>query len=348
MSDLLYEQLNNMLTIHYNIKDIIITRKIGSGGYSKVMRGNYKSLPIAIKKLKEFDIKKFMKEIMIIKNFKHPKVPNFYGICKDIKTESMRLITELITGENFDTYVKNNKCSDIEILIYFIELAKILEYFHSYKFIHRDIKPSNIMIDNNLCVRLLDFGISKITNNTHTTTITSGTTIYMAPDNFQIKDNCTEEESRCSITTKVDVWAYGCILSEIFSKEKPWKRERDQHQVIAHLFNKSKFIIPEEKITNKEVISLIEDCTNVEPTKRVSIKEAKNKVMKILYVELFNGFKNDSDFIENLLRNLDSKKSINALLLGYLLLQKIYENLQYYYFSQLGHRTRKTSNQSKL
>lgn len=310
MSELICEKFNNTRIIHYNKKDILIVKKIGSGGYSKVLKGKYKSLPIAIKKLKEFDINKFAKEILIIKNFRHPNVPNFYGICKDDKAESMMLINELITGENLDSYVRNNNCSEIEILVHFIELAKILEYFHSFKFIHRDIKPSNIMIDNNGNVRLLDFGISKITSNSFTSTITSGTTIYMAPDNFQIKDeNCMNEESKCYITTKVDVWAFGCILSEIFSQEKPWKRERDQHQVMAHLFNKSKFLIPKEKIANKDVIYLIEQCTNVEPVQRICIKDVKDKLIRILYENITLGLKINSDYFERILKRVDLRKS---------------------------------------
>jgi serine/threonine protein kinase len=131
----------------------------------------------------------------------------------------------------------------------------------------------------------------------------------MAPDNFQIKEDNAEDDSKCSITTKVDVWAFGCILSEIFSKEKPWKRERDQHQIIAHLFNKSKFIIPEEKISNKEIVSLIENCTNVEPHQRIPIKEAKEKLVRILYEEIAKELKNDKDYLNSIFQHLDSKRS---------------------------------------
>lgn len=80
------------------------------------------------------------------------------------------------------------------------------------------------MIDKDFNLKLLDFGISKISKRTVTETSAAGTLLYMAPENFNIdnNENDLDEYSKTLISTKVDVWAFGCMMSESFSGYKPW------------------------------------------------------------------------------------------------------------------------------
>lgn len=89
---------------------------------------------------------------------------------------------------------------------WFIQIAIALEYIHGRKVIHRDIKTSNIFLTGNGTVKLGDFGISKVLENTNEAAMTVvGTPYYMSPEVCESKP----------YTFKSDVWALGCVLYEL-------------------------------------------------------------------------------------------------------------------------------------
>ena len=82
-----------------------------------------------------------------------------------------------------------------------------LEYVHGRKILHRDLKSQNIFLTANNTIKLGDFGISKVLENTCDQALTvQGTPYYMSPEVCQSKP----------YTYTSDVWALGCILYELF------------------------------------------------------------------------------------------------------------------------------------
>lgn len=277
--------------------DIVEEKKIGSGGFGKVMSGSYKSLSCAVKILKEFDMDEFLKEIKILIMFKHVYIPLLYGIVvkRDLKSaqqvniKSVNLVNELIRGQTFDVYLKNSEPSEIEILTHLIDLATVLTYLHSFRLIHRDLKPSNVMIDKDMNIKLLDFGISKMTKNTQTITNTVGTILYMAPENFSYELTArTGYDSKSAITTKVDVWAFGCMVSEIFSKHKPWgPAVRDDGIIMGLLFSKREFYIP-PNLKDEKILKFVKECTKTDHNERINMKTVRERLIDILYDKVKN------------------------------------------------------------
>ena len=146
------------------------------------------------------------------------------------------------------------------------------------------------MIDANLDVKLLDFGISKITQNrSFTTTIALGTILYMAPENFDtefLSGQTLNEAPSSRITGRVDTWAFGCMLSEIFSKCKPWvPLAQEDTAVMSHLFSKSKFPIPVKIDRTKygKLIKLIENCTETNECDRYNFFMIIRSLREILF-----------------------------------------------------------------
>ena len=81
-----------------------------------------------------------------------------------------------------------------------------LEYIHRRKILHRDLKTQNVFLTKNNTIKLGDFGISKVLENTHDHALTvQGTPYYMSPEVCQSKP----------YTYTSDVWALGCILYEL-------------------------------------------------------------------------------------------------------------------------------------
>ena len=261
------------------LKDIKLNKKIGEGGQAKVYRGNYKGEEVAVKVLEEVDWKCLAHEIVIISNLNHECIPKFYGIV--LEEGIIGIVNRYITGKPLDEYDLSNFNEKQKIKIA-KSLANTLIYLHSNNFIHRDLKPENIMIDNDYNFFLIDFGIAKvITNTIEMATRAKGTIHYLAPETLDAADLTSSEEIICIITTKVDVWAYGCILSYLFSEKLPWCNKYVDNSVAIQklLLKKIAFPVPTELITKEkyqnyaEIIKLITMCTEMDLKKRCSMKE---------------------------------------------------------------------------
>jgi len=200
-------------------------------------------------------------------------------VCGKIKKGKYHLVFEFICGKNLkDCYKTLDIKQKLDVIF---NISLILERLHNLKFIHRDIKPNNIMIEENtLNVKLIDFGLSKIAEKTETYTENKGgTPRYMAPEFYQVDKT---KQRPIKITTKVDIWSLGCLISELFSSIVPWYNiDRNDFGVRKHLLKKKPFPIPQE-IKDECFINLIEKCVDLEPKNRISAKELSDLVKKYL------------------------------------------------------------------
>ena len=111
----------------------------------------------------------------------------------------------------FPSYERQDKLLDWKTRFHIaIAIAEGIAYFHEQcrnRVIHCDIKPENILLDDDLCPKVSDFGLAKLMNRGHSEVITMvrGTRGYLAP----------EWISSRPITVKADVYSYGMLLLEI-------------------------------------------------------------------------------------------------------------------------------------
>ena len=91
-----------------------------------------------------------------------------------------------------------------------------LEFLHDHNILHRDLKPSNVLVDINGCMRLADFGLSRVLNDDETTVQThgKGTDEWMAPEVIEARN----EEEKGRYKKKSDVHAAGMISFFILTK----------------------------------------------------------------------------------------------------------------------------------
>lgn len=97
-----------------------------------------------------------------------------------------------------------------EIKVLMKELLKTIVYMHQCNVVHRDLKMSNILIDQHFCVKLCDFGLSRIVEQTMTSGV--ATLWYRAPE-LLFDEN--------SYTASIDIWSLGCIFGELLNGGKP-------------------------------------------------------------------------------------------------------------------------------
>ena len=257
------------------LEEINIIKKIGEGGQAKVYMGEYDKKKVAVKSMKNVDLKCFAHELVILALLEHENIPKFYGIIREQNVLS--LVFEFIEGNTLDQLNIGNFTTQQKYNIIY-QLASCLEYIHSQNFIHRDLKPENIMLDNNGQIHLLDFSIAKvITNAEFTLTRAKGTLNYLAPECLEQSETSEDQQIISKITSKVDVWAFGCIVSWLFSGYIPWSdKYKDLPPIIQQiLMKKLPFSIP-KNIQDKNIIKIIEMSTEVDVNKRKSMKDIKD------------------------------------------------------------------------
>ena len=207
---------------------------------------------------------------------------------------SLDIILEIVEGESLDRMMLKQSLTNLEKIVILLNLATVLEYLHGNNLIHRDLKPENMMIDKKFEFKLLDFGISKIGSSGNSTkTVSVGTMCYMAPENFNLDQiNETDEEGSqvfndvTKINEMVDVWAFGCIVHEMFTGVKPWSNKvKSDAKILSLLYKKIPFEVS-NLIKDPKQENLIKKCVQIDPKNRISIKEAKILLLEILFDEV--------------------------------------------------------------
>ncbi|CAP24678.1 Protein CBG03859 [Caenorhabditis briggsae] len=198
---------------HENIE---ILRKLGEGAFGEVSMGKLKfrkggkSVNVAIKQAKlsnltKDQIKEFMGEARVMRQFGHPHVVRFYGVAAT--TEPLYMVMELATNGALDSYLKKNPDLTIEKKNEMIlQAAWGLEYLHSKPVMHRDIAARNCLYGDGR-VKISDFGLTR-----------SGHS-YQADPNKKapIRWLAVEVIRQRLFSLKTDVWAYAVMSWEIYN-----------------------------------------------------------------------------------------------------------------------------------
>ncbi|KAL6190351.1 hypothetical protein ACLB2K_036749 [Fragaria x ananassa] len=199
-------------TNHFDSK-----RELGDGGFGTVYHGKLKDgREVAVKRLHEHNYKReeqFMNEIEIITRLRHKNLVTLYG-CTSRRSRELLLVYEYIPNGTVADHLHGDLAHHglltwpIRMRIA-IETANALSYLHASDILHRDVKTSNILLDNNLCVKVADFGLSRNfpLDITHVSTAPQGTPGYVDPQYHQ----CYQ------LTSKSDVYSFGVVLIELIS-----------------------------------------------------------------------------------------------------------------------------------
>lgn len=251
-----------------NKEEIIIkdSEPFGGGGEAEVFLGLYKNQEVVIKKYKKED-SNYIKEITAYSMLQSKFMVKYYGYFLD-ENNYYNLILEKADGIDLQDAIDDEILSFEEKIDILIQICDFLIYLRKNHVIHRDLKPDNIKINkvnNSYIIKLIDFGITKISNNTFTVTSNSNkfTVNYSAPELY-----LTENESDITILSyKIDIWALGCIASLMFSGYTPWTNKcKNPIKIQSLLIFQDKFPIPDN--IDKRAFPLVELCTNISPKKR--------------------------------------------------------------------------------
>jgi eukaryotic-like serine/threonine-protein kinase len=201
-----------------------IKKLIGRGGMGEVYLARRTSADfdqlVALKLLRAEAADRgdaFLRERRLLARLEHPGISRLIdaGIAPDGRPY---MAMEYIEGQSIDVYCRDHKCSLEQRLNLFRDVCDAVSYAHAKLIVHRDIKPSNIMIDNDGKVRLLDFGIAKLLDDT---SLVPATTQAMLTPDYAAPEQLDGDEP----TVAADVYALGIVLYELVCGKGPWRRD---------------------------------------------------------------------------------------------------------------------------
>jgi len=173
---------------------------------------------------------RFLLEARMAGNISHENVISIYDFG-DIDG-CPYLVMEFLVGDDLKTLIKEGRTGDLrQRLNIAVQAARALEYIHSQHIIHRDVKPDNIHVNAKGAVKLIDFGIAKMTDLSRTRAgYVLGTPYYMAPE--QVRGD--------TVTELVDVYAFGILLFELMAGVRPFKADSVEqifHRILFEPFD---------------------------------------------------------------------------------------------------------------
>lgn len=244
-------------------------RTLGFGSFSKVKIAEHilTGHKVAIKvlnrrKIKNLDMEeKVRREIKILRLFMHPHIIRLYEV---IETHTdIYVVTEYVkSGELFDYIVEKGRLPEDEARRFFQQILSGVEYCHRNQVVHRDLKPENLLLDANLNIKIVDFGLSNVIRDGHFLKTSCGSPNYAAPEVVSGKVYAGPE---------VDVWSCGVILYALLCGTLPF-----DDASIPNLFKKIKigmYTLPSHLSAGAR--DMISRMLIVDPMKRITIPEIR-------------------------------------------------------------------------
>ena len=245
-----------------------VVKTLGEGSFGKVKLATHNSTgqKVALKiisrrKLVTRDMAgRIEREIQYLQLLRHPHIIKLFTVIT-MPTEII-MVLEYAGGELFDYIVQNGKMAEDKARKFFQQIVCAVEYCHRHKIVHRDLKPENLLLDDNLNVKIADFGLSNIMTDGNFLKTSCGSPNYAAPEVISGKLYAGPE---------VDVWSCGVILYVLLVGRLPFDDE-----YIPALFKKiaqGNYMVP--NYLSAGAVRLIKKMLQVHPVNRITIQDIR-------------------------------------------------------------------------
>ncbi len=233
--------LEGTVVDHYRVLS-----RIGAGGMGEVYLARDVDLDrtVALKVLpaemlaNDDRMARFMQEAKTASALNHPNIITIYEIGR--AGALVFIATEFIDGETLRQHINDTTPTIVETLEVAIQVASALAAAHEAGVVHRDIKPENLMLRRDGILKVLDFGLAKLTDawgrsvdrDAQTLTLVDtvpgtvlGTTAYMSPEQARGRD----------VDERTDIWSIGVLLYEMVTGRIPFQQETPSDVIAAIL-----------------------------------------------------------------------------------------------------------------
>jgi serine/threonine-protein kinase len=203
-----------------------VTKELGRGGMAIVYlaHDNKFDTNVAVKVLNKELVnnenirKRFIAEARKMFKMSHPNIIKVTDLIEE--GDTVAFVMEYVEGETLKDYIdRKGKLSNEEIKNLFTQMLDAVGYVHEQNLVHRDIKPSNFMLDKKGRIKLMDFGIAKITDTFSAEYTQTGTGVLMGTPMYMSPEQITETKS---VTDQSDIYSLGVVLWQMVTGQKPY------------------------------------------------------------------------------------------------------------------------------
>ncbi|OHT16605.1 AGC family protein kinase [Tritrichomonas foetus] len=248
-----------------SIDQFKIISVIGRGFYGKVMLVQHTKTgeTLAIKSIQKWKLVQSKKihtvliERNILESIHFPFIVSLrYAFQTDKK---FYLVLEYVPGGELFFHMQKLGALPLDVVkLYIAEISLALNHLHSHGIVYRDLKPENVLIDADGHIKLTDFGLSKLTEETSTF---CGTSEYLAPEII----------SRQPYSYQIDWWSLGVLMYEMLFERTPWVTQN--RAKLFDMIQKDEPEFPED--ANKEAVEFLKFILVKDPRKRPGFHEIR-------------------------------------------------------------------------
>jgi len=212
----------------------LVERVIGTGGMGVVLAAHHTLLEerVALKfllpkaRVSPDAVARFLREAQATTKIKNEHVARVKDVGQ-LDDSAPYIVMEYLDGSDLATWLTERGPLPVEQAVDFVlQACEAIAEAHTHGIVHRDLKPPNLFCvrkpDGALSIKVLDFGISKITaprtgaNSLTATTTIMGSPIYMSPEQMSHSKG---------VDTRTDIWSIGVILFELITGRPPFEAE---------------------------------------------------------------------------------------------------------------------------
>ena len=278
--------------------------KLGAGGMGEIYKAQDTRLGrvVAIKALpsaKSGDPerrRRFLQEAQAASGLNHPSIITIHDVISEGDTEFM--VMEFVGGKTLNDLIPKGGLRVPQALKYALQTADALNAAHNAGIVHRDLKPANIMVTDSGLVKVLDFGLAKLTDrgnavtqlgeDAETIATTSpltvegsiiGTVSYMSPEQAQGK----------KVDTRSDIFSFGAVLYEMLTGRRAFEGESSLSTLSAILRDDVKPMIEVAPDVPPQLEAVILQCLKKNPDDRWQSMQEVQSALAVLKRESDSG-----------------------------------------------------------
>lgn len=205
-------------------------------------------------------------EIRIHRNMNHKHIVKY--VTSFQHERDYVIIMDYCENTSMDKLLKTRKqLTHKETRYYIKQIVEAVQYLHGKNIIHRDLKPGNIFLDDNLHVKVGDFGMSaQLSYTGERLTTICGTPNYIAPEVLE-----ADSYNGCGYSFEVDIWSIGVIIYSMLIGRAPF--ETSDTKTTYRRIRDSIYYFPERVKISEDAKNLIRSCLKKEASDRIKLDD---------------------------------------------------------------------------
>jgi len=246
----------------------VLGRTLGRGTTGKVKAAQHKDtgLEVAIKIVKKAYVKthknKIAREIAVMRLLDHPYVLKLYDVLET--SQHIFIVLERVKGgELFDYILQKGRLPRQEALRLIAQIIQGIEFCHMHSICHRDLKPENLLLDENLNIKIADFGMAQLSPDGAALETFCGSPHYGAPE---VVSGIRYDGRRS------DVWSLGVVFYALITGMLPF--DNPNVSTLLKMVKRGVYHMP--KTVPEDIADLIRRMLTVDVNERIRTPELKN------------------------------------------------------------------------